>query len=283
MPFEFIQPDVFERKLDRALRDSFSESFYYRKSTGMWSPDEAALWTHFADRETTTPNRRPTEVPLYWPSILHTVLSASPSRLPPDIRKHLRRGLQLTVENLRIQTSFCLSQTTLASTHSSVNSLSEKFESVKDHPILHALHDLSDFLTSVIEAAGQVNYRRPRTETFEDAVERYARTCRREYKPLRLIICWSQHLALIKFEATWYMAPRDSILMLQNKCADLISVFWYTSVAQGNLFPNNAMETLILFLKRLCNIGFMYQTKSFTIFKTLEALGIRESLVELEQ
>lgn len=107
-PYEFVQPDVFERKLDRALRNTFSEPFYHRKASRMWSADEAALWSHFAARESTNVGRRPNEVPSYWAAILYSMLDRTSQRTSPNLRRQLHRGLELATGNLQIQVFFCI-------------------------------------------------------------------------------------------------------------------------------------------------------------------------------
>lgn len=183
--------------------------------------------------------------------------------------------------NLHIQTSFCNQQITLLSNGNLVTHLLRKMTSVKDPPIIYELQALSDFLTGVNETAGGINYQKSRTESFEDAVTRYQTSCKRECTPMKLTICWSRHLALMKYDNHWYLSPSDSIL-LQNKCADFISVYWYTCL-RGCLLPPNAVQIYSDFLRSLCEIKFMYRNKAYTVFKTLEAFGIGESLVEQEQ
>lgn len=272
---------VFSRKLETALRASTVSNFHSRVKHQRLTRDDklivnGRLFKTGCNTTTTT---------LGFTDILAGILDNSAEGRIYDQRLQLNRDEVMTkalskiiltqVDLLFAKNDFPISQ----DISTKIRSFIKKSEnSLLVRNILHVLRGLD----IVIGNSHRINS--PKNKNLPEE-ERLIQQLKVNYyrEPNGLFECeWSNKLLILDIKGVCHVYPKAYLLLIHNKLADLASVLMLAQAAAGSSLPQNTVSTILRFIDEMIALHYIYDADFFAIAKSLEALCIAESLIELD-
>lgn len=107
--------------------------------------------------------------------------------------------------------------------------------------------------------------------------------CTATYDPFHLTLTWNAEIVIVQVDNKQFILPRSVLLMYHNKACDIVSVLLLTLCNKHGAYPENAPQIVIQLLREICDLLIRYRNKYFDIIKTVEAMGVSETLIKHEQ
>nr|WNV56441.1 MAG: RNA-dependent RNA polymerase [Wenzhou rodent chuvirus 1] len=278
-----IREVTYDRKLDRALRDTFMTPFYSRWKAGDLYPEEENIINHL--NVTYESHNFHTDETL-WGVILDYILrrgkvpSEAQAKCTPAM---MNRVSCLARTNLKLQLAANL-ETAPAEHARKVEPLFENWcRQLTVSSLQLQLFQFVTFISPLVKASQCYVYRVGPTETTAAAKQRFWKHQMRPFFLHGSHIYLSRELLFVELEnGKIFAQPTDMILLWHNKACDILSVLLASQTMSGVSLVPEFSSMVESFLSIGTSILLTYKHDAFAIFKSLEALCIGETLITLE-
>nr|QQP18758.1 RNA-dependent RNA polymerase [Soybean thrips chu-like virus 1] len=273
---------VFERKLDTALRASTVLSFQDRIRTSTTTLDDKLLLSGLDEAYIQ-------DLPISstaYSDILLSILDDTVDRVSfttLDDAKRVMRTSDARDKILRIQMGLLLEHYDLPNRNTILSGLSLTSSKARDNELVRNLLEIIRRMNQLIEYSNKIHAVSKKDKN--DAELLAAQSKVNSYSDRdRLFHCqWSSRLVYIKTRNKSYIYPRQYLLLIHNKLADLVSVLILTRHLSGNIYPPTAYNKTLEFIRECIRLHHQWDNQYFVIAKNLESLVIAESLIEVEE
>lgn len=268
---------IHSRKLDTALRSSTTQAFKKRLMSNSPSIDDRFFLRacEYLDPQ----------IDLYtiklnnhiWGPILHDNLCGRHFSFDSTHR----RVSGLIARNLSIQIKHNIKSIADPRVQPSTEEIQDYLNKPLNFPAeVIGLMQLTLALESSVETLG-VGYT-SEWLTTEERIEKLAPLCHWKHTGLKLILAWSNQLLYIKYRGVETLVPRDYLLLLHNKAADILSVLVYAHMVDASGLEQGVFRDTVEFLKSMASIVCQFKSKAYHAFKVLEAMGLGLTLIDVD-
>ncbi|QKI28861.1 hypothetical protein [Solanum melongena chuvirus-like virus] len=268
---------VHSRKLDTALRDSTVKQFTSRYYSKKFKFDDRLFLHTFSYH---FPHSRLSSASVnshVWPKLFDKIISGYISHSSDKIR----RAAELSLEAVTIQLHYNDQsnkddRTRLTPDH--YKNLNAKLNNLP--PELMSLVSASLRFGEMIERLGSVDL--PMTYKERQKFKRIPPLSYFQDGGLKMKVCWSRNIACIQLDRQLHLVPRDYLLLIHNKCSDLVSMLLFCHLSESAGLEKNCFQNTITFLKGMSHIISLYQNNGYTILKAIESIGIGITLIDVD-
>jgi len=273
---------IYERKFDTALRLSHLQQFITKKNECSNDLDIILITnSNFIDDQ-----EQYILTPEAYATLLKIIITKTDcgERISNFSIPLVVNSYRLSKANIDFQLNYMLSQNYLPNKMGLYNKFKIFMEACTPTTLIKNLIDFASWLSDTIEKSNLLHSRKFRSLDGLDKFKELISINHRLYDPLQLKIVWSFSYALIQIgESIPFLVSKPYLLLMHNKCCDLISVLLYTQMARGNALQLDCDIITKKFVLELCKIVIKYKNKGTSILKELEGLCIAETLVNIEQ
>lgn len=277
---------VYERKFDTAIRKSQIENFISRKEKNIPTYDDRLILESKLYNKDFPLRSNPDCYARILDILIHRTDQQGLSNLiQTDLKmtSFLPRIYDLVIQNLKIQVGYMHGNNHLPNKKTFMQQFSSYIDNIEvDIQISNLLH-MATWLGTLIEESNNVNDPKYRDNDAKIRLENLLRVNHKTHKELEITFVWSNKLVLINVQQKQYILPKPYILLCHNKICDLISVLLLAQYTEGASNPHNSRNLILEFLEEMTRIMFEFQEDYFEIAKTLEALCIAETLIDVEK
>nr|WPR16563.1 MAG: RNA-dependent RNA polymerase [Hemiptera chuvirus 2] len=269
---------IHSRKLDSALRTSTANEF--KKRTYLYGNpkyDDKFFVAAVAALDSKIRLNQVASNKQIWCRLLNDSLSGNHSYKDGSFRKLP----SLIAANLKLQTGFNLQSVTAESLKPTSASVNQYINKVLNPPSeLVNLTSLASLLEGAVEALGKDHD--ASLKTAEERLTKLPKLCTWENTTIHLSMAWSNQLLFIRYKEQLTIVPRDYLLLMHNKCSDLVSILWFSHLSSGAGLETSAYQKTVEFVCEMCDMVKTYGQDAYKAFKVIESLGVGISLVEID-
>nr|QPB73971.1 RdRp [Hymenopteran chu-related virus OKIAV147] len=279
--FETPHSLVYPRKLDVALRKSTIDCFKERLRSGCTTLDDRMITFHHSKDHLLDMEPDPSA----YAQILGTIISVTDQGLTLGEYKELKKFDDISdcVNKLMlIQMRSLLRNYHLPNKDEVIGKFILQERKLDMPRIVKNLLIVLESLTKVIEKSNVMYESLSKESTDEEKVAAACRTNRYSDPHDIYKMTWSSKMLVLNVQGTNYLLPRQYMLLIHNKIADIVSILLLHQTLSGNVFPANALERAYKFVKCLQKLCVKWKNEYFKIAKCLESLVIAETIAEIE-
>ncbi|APG78818.1 RNA-dependent RNA polymerase [Wenling chuvirus-like virus 1] len=272
---------VFERKFDIALRKSHANEVKKRMLTPNLNRDDHLLL------KSMTAAGMPLEAADWavnrniWPHLYKEAVEyirRTPTRplLAAQLAQAARKCLEIQLEwnNHKNDTAF----------KGPIPDFATDMEAMyRNHPTMRMMTSVLPRLDDLVNRIPVSNKPKPYNLDWDTHQQALAPQCWMELKPLGCRVAWSGRSCAILYKGVAHILPRDYLLMIHNKLADIISISLLAISTPDEVYDGeNLLDRTTEMFWELAKLAVQYKGKYFRIMKVLESLVIAETLVKEE-
>lgn len=272
---------VFSRKLETALRASTVHNFHNRVKHQRLTNDDklitrGRLYAQGCSREVTT---------LGFTDILSGILAHTNEGKIYDQRSQLNRDEVMTkalTKTVLTQVDLLFSKNDLPVSQEMTAKVRSFLRKAENTLLIRNILAVLRALENVISNSHRINCPKIRNLPAEDKLVQQLRI--NHFKdPHGLFECeWSSKLLILSVNGVCHVYPKSYLLLIHNKLADLASVLMLARASAGASLPKNCTDVILRFVDEMISLHYQYDSGFFSIAKSLEALCIAESLIDLD-
>ncbi|UHK03230.1 MAG: RNA-dependent RNA polymerase [Hangzhou chuvirus 3] len=283
--YKFNFRDVIrERKLDRALRDTHVNNFKEYETFHPSDPTIPINIQMLLEKLGCHPYNFIYESYGYACFLEDILLSCEPTPAFVKMVNKIIAPLKATVKD---QFTYMLTNYNLQEKDKVLSQLNQKLDSLLIPDEVLKLLSVGGWLTEHVgEVQRIIDVPLKPLETYATRANKCntASTVSKNFTGLDYMMHWSKEIyLLINMETDdCFVCPLDYNLLLCNKVHDLVSVLMLIYYGSGIIYPHNAYQTYLTFIKTLIKLNKEYKNKYYIIAKSLEALATAEILHQVE-
>uniref|UniRef100_A0AAT9JN67 RNA-directed RNA polymerase n=1 Tax=Nasutitermes takasagoensis chuvirus 1 TaxID=3133479 RepID=A0AAT9JN67_9VIRU len=268
---------VFSRKFDVALRSSYAVNFLQRVRDGSLTHDDQLL-TQSCYSPDFEQCRTSGEL---YSKVLRTVVTCSIQgktfgTKPPPYISDLQQELKRT---LSIQWEYMHSNNFLPNRTEQMNKVIHKLESLSLDLVDINLIGLCTELGQLVDKLHRIHATDLDRYPSREKLSKQLTLNHHVITDFDLSFLWSSRLVVITYNDEVFLLPKEYVLLMHNKCCDLISVLILLKGQEDVCYEEDAREKLISFLLEMTKLYIKHKEDFFHIAKTLESLCIAETLL----
>lgn len=278
MFFQVPMSITYPRKLDTALRNTTTSSYKYRLQLGKPSFDDKLFTNALSLIDSELDPRVVAENQHLWPRLVSDMLEG---KLQVSDTAPYRRISELVSKHVEIQLKHNNRQNRHGNSRLKQDHLdmySEKMKSIP--PEIHHMGYLASKLEKIVERLGLLEDSRFRSES--DKLAHIPAKCIYKDKELGMDLAWSRNLAFLKYRDIETIVPRDYILLMHNKCSDILSMLLFSYLSDGAGLEHGCFNTTVVFLQEMASVIRLYGNDGYTVLKSLEAVGVGQTLIDVD-
>lgn len=277
--YEFPHEIVYEKKFDTAIRDTFLHTFLQRyESETLTYHEKALMETKHVHCDPSSWNRGTG----FMNVIMSMMMGPRALRWDQGLNdKSLRRIPECQSHILAIQLNHILANNSVLSKSSIVGAF-RRYDKLNylDYRVINLIN-LCHWLSITIDSANKLKRRKGPMED-EDYIAYLKNNNSYSCNAIQATFTFTNTLVHMRIGENEWIAPKSCVLMIHNKCADLISILLLAQYSEGTCLPRNMFDITIEFIQCLLDLQKEYKEDYYEIAKTLEGLGIAETLIQVE-